>query len=792
MLPNLNSSPKADILIIDDTPDNLRLLNLMLSKFYKVRLAPSGEIGLTAARSTPPDLILLDVMMPGLNGYEVAERLKADAQTVDIPIIFISALDDTESKVRGFAVGGVDYVTKPFQEMEVLARVKTHLTLRALYQQIQAELVTRKQTEEALKRSESFARSIVENEPECVKIIGSGGILKYMNQAGLAMIEVDDLAMVAGQSVYPIVAPEHRAAFSDLTESVLRGERGRLQFEMIGLKGTRRWLDTHAVPLLDDQGNIEALLGLTRDITEHKRAEEALRASTAKLETLVQVAPLAVTLLDAAGNVQLWNPAAEQIFGWTAPEVIGRPNPIVPDSRQGEYAAWSAQVLRGEPLANQEAMRQRKDGSLVAVSISSAPVFDATGNVIGRMAIIADITERKRAEETLRESESLYESLVEVSPLCICRKDLAGRFTFANRRFLETSHITLADLVGKTDFDIHPPELAEKYQCDERNVIDSGQVWELIEEHRLLGGESSVVQSIKTPIYDRTGNITGVQTSFWDITERKRAESQKEAALEALRELNATLEQRVADRTRELTEANLQLAELARLKDEFITRISHELRSPLANIKLYIQLLEQGQPEKRAAYFLTMHQQTDLLQHLIEDLLDVSHLTLDAIEVRTAPLDVANLLHGLITDRAARALERDLTLTAMPTPDRIVLVTDRNLLRQALDNVLTNALNYTPHGGAISLRTDRLITPDGAWVTIEVRDTGPGISEQDLPRIFEPFYRGAVAADYKIPGTGVGLSIALRLIERLGGRITVESTPGQGAAFTLWLPAAPA
>jgi PAS domain S-box-containing protein len=296
----------------------------------------------------------------------------------------------------------------------------------------------------------------------------------------------------------------------------------------------------------------------------------------------------------------------------------------------------------------------------------------------------------------------------------------------------------------------------------------------------------------KTQAYseDDVAQAARLADLIWDITERKRAESQREAALEALRALNATLEQHVAERTRELAEANLRLAELSHLKDEFITRISHELRNPLANVKLYLQLLEQGQPEKREAYLHTLHQQTDRLQHLIEDLLDVSHLTLDSIAVHAAPLDVTALLRDLITDQAARALERDLTLAVFPTPDRPTLITDRNLLRQALSNVLANALSYTPRGGTIILRTDRTTTPDGEWVTIEVQDTGPGISAQDLPRLFEPFYRGTAAADYTVPGTGVGLSITQRLIERLDGRITVESNPGQGTAFTIWLRAA--
>jgi CheY-like chemotaxis protein len=127
------------ILIVDDTPTNLRLLSQMLTKLgYKLRAATSGTHALESIRSSPPDLILLDVMMPEMNGYEVCEHLKADERTRDIPIIFISALDATEDKVRTFTAGGVDYVTKPFREKEVLARVETHLSLRGLHKQLEA------------------------------------------------------------------------------------------------------------------------------------------------------------------------------------------------------------------------------------------------------------------------------------------------------------------------------------------------------------------------------------------------------------------------------------------------------------------------------------------------------------------------------------------------------------------------------------------------------------------------------------------------------------------------------
>ncbi|MFM8322687.1 MAG: diguanylate cyclase [Chloroflexota bacterium] len=154
--------PRANILIVDDTPENLRLLNQMLKQQYKVRLAPNGSIALAAARAAPPDLVLLDIMMPDMSGYEVAAALKADPLTRDAPIIFISALSDINSKIEGFQAGGVDYVTKPFHEEEVLARVRTHLSIRALHQQARAEIAERKRIEAAEREQHQLADALRE------------------------------------------------------------------------------------------------------------------------------------------------------------------------------------------------------------------------------------------------------------------------------------------------------------------------------------------------------------------------------------------------------------------------------------------------------------------------------------------------------------------------------------------------------------------------------------------------------------------------------------------------------
>lgn len=253
----------------------------------------------------------------------------------------------------------------------------------------------------------------------------------------------------------------------------------------------------------------------------------------------------------------------------------------------------------------------------------------------------------------------------------------------------------------------------------------------------------------------------------------------------------AELEQHVAERTRELTEANARLAELDRLKDEFLSRISHELRTPLTAVKIYIDLLEHGKPEKQARYREVIRENADKLQRLIEDLLRISDLDLGDLPADIQPINLNQVARDQITAHSTAARLRELTLAADLAEALPPAQADARLLAQAVSNLIVNALNYTPGHGTVTVRTGQR-DEDGRWLTLTVADTGPGILPEDMPRIFERFYRGHAARDYTRPGVGVGLSISRTLIERLGGRITVESVPGAGAAFTVWLrPAKP-
>jgi signal transduction histidine kinase len=194
-----------------------------------------------------------------------------------------------------------------------------------------------------------------------------------------------------------------------------------------------------------------------------------------------------------------------------------------------------------------------------------------------------------------------------------------------------------------------------------------------------------------------------------------------------------------------------------------------------------------GKPEKRADYMKTLQHETIRLENLIEDLLELSRLDLDIIAIYLAPTDVNGVVASLVIDRTLLAADRGLRLTHDLQPDLPLVQADPLRLEQVIANLLANAMNYTPPGGYIQLRTALRDVDECRWITVTVADSGPGIAPKDLPSLFDRFYRGEVGRKSGTPGTGLGLAICQEIMIKLNGRITVESELGHGACFTVWL-----
>ena len=279
---------------------------------------------------------------------------------------------------------------------------------------------------------------------------------------------------------------------------------------------------------------------------ERHRMDAALLAAEAKYHGLFDHLVEGIFQTTPQGQYLLANSALARIYGYSSPEElvqsitnIGKRLYVLP-SRRDEFIH---EMQTHDTLTGFESEIYRKDGSTIWISENCRAIRDATGRLLYYEGTVEDITQRWQTEKKLRDSERLYHSLVETLPQNILRKDLQERFTFANTQFCKTLGRPLEEIVGKTDFDFFPPELAAKYQRDDRKVMETGKPYETVEENQPPGQEKIYVQVVKTPLYSADGKIIGLQGIFWDITEQRRAEERLATSRQELRDKNQQLEE---------------------------------------------------------------------------------------------------------------------------------------------------------------------------------------------------------------------------------------------------------
>ncbi|HZQ45809.1 MAG TPA: PAS domain S-box protein, partial [Verrucomicrobiae bacterium] len=304
--------------------------------------------------------------------------------------------------------------------------------------------------------------------------------------------------------------------------------------------------------LVKDQLNPQLLGRAIRYAIERQRAEAALLEAEEKYRGIFEHIVEGIFQTSPDGHYLSANSALARIYGYASPEElvsnvrdIGRKLYVEP----GRRAEFIQIMKEHDTVTDFESRIYRKDGSIIWIAENVRAIRDVKGGLLYYEGTVEDITQRKSAEEKLRESEALYHSLVETLPQNIFRKDLQGRFTFANQRFCNTLGCGAGEILGKTDFDFFPPELAAKYQQDDRAIMEAGKLFETVEQHQPASGGMLYVQVVKTPLYDAQGKVVGLQGIFWDISERKRAEEQIRLATaelgrsrEALRKKNEQME----------------------------------------------------------------------------------------------------------------------------------------------------------------------------------------------------------------------------------------------------------
>lgn len=499
---------------------------------------------------------------------------------------------------------------------------------------------------------------------------------------------------------------------------------------------------------------------LAEEVRRRTQIAEELFRHQQLLDGLVENSPAVIYAKDVEGRYLFINARYSQLFRVQPQAIVGRTDAdIFPAQFAERFRENDREVLRrGEAIVFEEVAPQ-DDGVHTYVSVKF-PIRDQQGNPVAVCGISTDITERKRTELALRDSEALYHSLVECVPLCILRKNREGRFTFANQKFCQMMRLPAEQILGKTDYDFFPPELADKYRRDDRRVLETGEIFEDIEEHQTPVGQKLFVQVIKSPVRDAAGNIVEVQCMFMDVTERKRAEEELRKAREAAEAAN-------------------------RAKSDFLANMSHEIRTPLnAIIGLTELLLQTPLNDLQREYLQMILESGELLLALINDVLDFSKIEAGKLELDQRPFDLREHLGDTVKLLAARASQKGLELAVdvgSDVPDSVI--GDPGRLRQVMLNLLSNAIKFTDQGEVVVQVRCQERQPDHAIILFSVRDTGIGIPREKQDRIFQAFEQVDTSTTRRYGGTGLGLAIASRLVGLMGGRIWVESEPGKGSTF---------
>ncbi|HEY9850072.1 MAG TPA: ATP-binding protein [Leptolyngbyaceae cyanobacterium] len=418
------------ILVVDDQPNNLRFLsNVLKERGYQVQRAINGQLALNAALLSPPDLILLDIMLPDINGYEVCASLKTTEQTKDIPVIFLSALNETQEKVKAFRIGGVDYITKPFQSEEVLARIESQLTIQKLQKQLkqqneilQNQIKERQQTEKSLKQAHQQLAFHVENSPLAViEWNHQFRVQRWSAQAekifGWAAREVlnkswDELEFVFDED------------FDEVTQVIthlLNGTQTRntchnRNYTKDGSVVHCEWYNS---ALLDNAGNLVSILSLALDVSNRKKAEAALRASEALYAGIFNHSAEAIFLLNVSPDekfiFETINPTSELVMGISAGDIRGKtPAEVVSNQIAIHFEErYRACVAAGVPISYEESLTLPIGNRTWRTIL--IPIRDAAGNIIKLQGSSRDITDEIRQRQELARSNAELEQFAYIA-----------------------------------------------------------------------------------------------------------------------------------------------------------------------------------------------------------------------------------------------------------------------------------------------------------------------------------------------------------------------------------------
>jgi len=513
---------------------------------------------------------------------------------------------------------------------------------------------------------------------------------------------------------------------------------------------------------------------LRKRILEQEKLEEKFKIEKAFLERLFEDSPEAIAVVDNKSRILRVNNEFTRVFGYRADEAIGKSIDELLAPRELRYEAADAtdKVAKGERVSF-ETLRQRKDGKLINVSVLGAPVKVA-GEQIAVYAVYRDITERKRAEDEIEYQRNFLKSLIEYSPLGIVTVDKENRIIACNRAFENIFQYRESEILGR-DLDelVAGKELIEEARGLTKKAIVYGESAKLVTKRRRKDGTYVDVEVFSVPVKSG-GNVIGQFGIYHDISEEKEMERK-------LEETNKKLKKAIK-KANEMA----QMAQLAsKAKSEFLASMSHEIRTPMnAIIGMADLLSDTNLTEEQRDYTEIIKISADTLLGLINDILDLSKIEAGQLELDVSEFNLRELVETTSVTLAQRAHKKGIELLCRVRPEVPNYIRgDPMRLRQILTNLIGNAIKFTEEGEIlVNVSVDSMANNE-VILHFSVSDTGIGIPKEKQSEIFESFRQVDSSTTRKYGGTGLGLAISKRLVEKMGGKIWVESELGKGSDF---------
>ena len=794
----MSARPPCPILLVDDKPANLLALEAVLQALGEPLVrAASGDEALRRLRDGDFAVVLLDVHMPGMDGFETARLIRMQRRSRATPIIFITA-DTTDLSVEeAYAIGAVDLLAKPLVPAVLQAKVAFFVELHRSRQELQA-------AERRAVQDGDFLAAVLEAIEDGVVACGADGTLTLFNRAtrefhGIVAQPLSpdewakryDLYRIDGKTRMPKEEIPLFRAFSG--EAVRNAE-----FVIAPKGGKARVVRASGQPLYDQAGRKLGAVVSMHDVTAQREAQaaaeaaqreqgrrreaeaaadliresrERLRASEERVRLATDAAGLGVWVLDVGTDTVTWeNERMYELLGLSAQDEPVSASRFADeflhrDDAEAFTRAIARTVKTARRLHFEGRFLRHHDRALRWVELTGILQPESERSPLRVLGTAADITDRKQAEDELRKSEERYRTLFESMDEGFCviemlfdqgRRPVDYRFLEINPAF--EKHTGLVGANGKRVRELVPDQDDHWFETYGR-VATTGEPVRFEAEGKALGRWFDVYAT-------RLGGPGSAKVAilFNDITERKRTQ-------ENLERLAA------------------ELAETDRRKTEFLATLAHELRNPLAPLSNGLQLMRMasGNPQSQDKAREMMERQLKQLVHLVDELLDMARISSGKVDLKKERVALKCVLDSAVESSMTLVNGAGHTLALDFRDAHLELVADPIRLGQVVSNLLNNAAKYTPNGGQIELS----VRQEAGHAVISVADSGVGIASEALPQVFEMFTQVGRDRDRSQGGLGIGLALVRRLVELHGGSVTAHSAGiGRGSRFEVRLPLA--